>query len=255
MNIFRPFSRALPRALAALALAFAVPATGDALAQHDATVPVYRAGNWRSYNRQFNAHISAAAAALNRGDAKLVFVGDSITENWAKAGASVWSARYAKFNPVNLGMSADRTQNILFRLDKLPLSASKPKVVVLLAGFNNISSQYDGRSSPENTADGIKEVVLRLKKAWPAAKILVLHVFPAGKPDSPDRKKINQINALLPARLRAERNVTLLDISPKFLASGGALRSELYADGVHLSARGYQTWAAAMAPALEKLFR
>ncbi|MDR2674760.1 MAG: GDSL-type esterase/lipase family protein [Opitutaceae bacterium] len=240
------------RALLAPALVLAA-ATGATFAddQTSATKPVYRAGEWRGYERQFNQHIAAASAALNKGDAKLLFIGDSITEGWNTDGRAVWNRHYAPRKAVNLGLSGDRTQNVLHRLDKLPLAKVKPKAAVLLIGYNNITAVYNGKSTPRETADGVKAVVARLKKAYPSIKILVLHVLPAANPR--DVKNIKEVNALLPSLLRGERNVTLLDLTASFADGTGKILPNLSRDGVHLNAQGYQTWAAKMEPALKKL--
>jgi beta-glucosidase len=221
--------------------------------QRSTTRPVYRAGEWRKYGQQFNAHINAATAGLKKGDAQLVFVGDSITEGWASDGRATWNKFYGTRNALNLGLSADRTQNVLFRLEKLKgaLGQTKPKAVVVLIGYNNITAVYNGKSSPAATAAGVKAVVQRLKASWPSAKYLVLHVLPAKDPR--DVKRIKELNALLPQTLRGERNVTLLDFTPAFATGSGAIKPNLTKDGVHLTAAGYEVWAEKMEPALAKI--
>ncbi|MDR1497957.1 MAG: GDSL-type esterase/lipase family protein [Puniceicoccales bacterium] len=240
------------RALFAPALALAVASTSVfADDQTSATKPVYRGGEWRGYTQQFNRHIATATAALNKGTAKLLFFGDSITEGWNSGGRAVWNTHYASRNAINLGLSGDRTQNVLYRMDKLPLDKVKPKAVVLLIGYNNITATYNGKSTPRETAEGIKAVVTRIKKIYPSTKILVLHVLPAA--NLTEVKRIKEINALLPSLLRSERNVTLLDLTSSFADKKGKILPALSGDGIHLNKKGYEVWATKMEPVLKKL--
>ncbi|MDR3227885.1 MAG: GDSL-type esterase/lipase family protein [Puniceicoccales bacterium] len=250
MKSNRTFTSILALALASFAL---VPAA-QADDQTSSTTPVYRAGNWRGYGRQFQQKMAQNTAELNKGTAKLIFIGDSITDAFNNRGSAVWKKYYAPRDAINLGLSGDRTQNALFRLKDLPLNKVKPKVVVVMMGVNNITSRYDGKSTPQAAANGIKAVVETMQKAWPSAKFLVLHTFPAGfAPNDSDRKKIVAINAVLPSLVKKLKNVTVLDINKVFLDASGKIPRNLYADDLHPSSEGYQLWAKAMEPTLAKL--
>jgi beta-glucosidase len=242
--------------LLVLLFAFSVNAEDNTpTSEHSATVPVYRAGKWRGYDRQFENNVKAITNQLEKGDAKLLFVGDSITERWSDTGKSAWDKYYGKRKAVNLGLSGDRTQNVLFRLAKLPLDKVKPNLIVLMVGVNNIITQYDGKSTPEDTANGIKAIAAMLQKHYPDTKILVVNTLPTGEnADNADRKKIEEINSYLPALFKDVKNVTLLDTNDVFLDENKKIRKNLMGDFVHPTSEGYELWAKAMESTIAKLF-
>src|SRR5688572_16890140 len=91
--------------LAALLVAVSVPDL--LLAQdkpNDAIVPAPKEGTWMKRHDSFNERVK-------QGNANLLFIGDSITQGWERAGKAVWDGYYAKRNAVNLGISGDRTQH------------------------------------------------------------------------------------------------------------------------------------------------
>jgi hypothetical protein len=67
------------------------------------------------------------------------------------------------------------------------------------------------------------------------------------------RKQINELNSYLPELLRDMENVTLLDIGPKLLDENGFLPKEIMPDTTHPSKKGYEIWAKAIEPELQKM--
>ena len=184
-------------------------------------------------------------ARAKEGNCDLLFLGDSITEGWGNN--AVWKKAYAPRKAVNLGIGGDTTQNGLWRLLNGEVDGLSPKAVVLMIGTNNFGLHGD---APGDVAKGVAAVVEALKKKLPASKILLLGVFPRDeKPGTGARKKIQELNAEL-ARIEGVR---FLDIGPKFLAADGTLPKDVAPDFLHLSEKGYQIWADAMAPTLEAL--
>ncbi|MDR2757592.1 MAG: GDSL-type esterase/lipase family protein [Planctomycetaceae bacterium] len=115
-------------------------------------------------------------------------IGDSITHGWDNKGKTVWDSYYGHRKPINLGFSGDRTEHVLWRLEHLPLDKISPKAAVLMIGTNNIGHNS---SSPKDAADGIKAIVEKLEKQYPALKIIVLNVFPRdNKSEDNNRKKL-----------------------------------------------------------------
>jgi len=97
-------------------------------------------------------------------------------------------------------------------------------------------------------------VARKLQELYPETKILVLAVFPRrGKPTNPFRLQINELNSYLPELLKDMKNVTLLDIGPKFLDEKGYLLKDVMPDGTHPSEAGYEIWAKAIEPELKKM--
>jgi lysophospholipase L1-like esterase len=67
----------------------------------------------------------------------LLFLGDSITDGWAKGGKAIWDTRYAPLKAANFGIGGDKTEHVLWRLKNGNLTGIQPKVVVLMIGTNN----------------------------------------------------------------------------------------------------------------------
>lgn len=207
-----------------------------------ATVPTLR-NDWLVRHEGFNA-------IAKKGGVDLLFVGDSITDFWAKAGNAIWAARYAPLKAANFGISGDKTEHVLWRLQNGNLDGIKPKVVVLMIGTNNA-----GRDSAPQIAEGVTAIVLEIRKQSPATKILLLAVFPRSeKPDHPLRAKLAAVNATI-AQLDDAKSVHFLDIGQKFLQADGVMSKEVMPDFLHPGAAGYQIWADAMQPKLDELLK
>src|SRR5262249_35915174 len=70
------------------------------------------------------------------------FEGDSIARRWGATDypqlLANWRANFFGWNAADFGWGADRVQNVLWRLENGELDNVNPKVIVLLAGTNNI---------------------------------------------------------------------------------------------------------------------
>ncbi len=180
---------------------------------------------------------------------QLVFLGDSITEGWAKDGKDEFARRYARYNPINLGFGGDRTENILYRLQHGEVDGIDPKVVVLMAGTNNTGSRQE---DPATTAAGLRRVIDELQGRVPRAKILLLGVFPRDAADSRSRRINTAINERI-AKFADNRRVFFADIGSAFLDEAGTLSKDIMPDLLHPNARGYKIWGKAMDPILQPL--
>jgi beta-glucosidase len=178
-------------------------------------------------------------------NARLLFIGDSLTQEWEHAGRDVWAQNYAPRGAVNLGVWGDGTQNVLWRLQNAPLRRIDPDVAIVLIGTNDAKTQ-----SPEAIAQGIAAIVQELRTRLPRTRILLLAIFP--RDDRPLRETIARINQLIEP-LADGKNVFVLDIGDRFLSADGTISRAIMPDLVHLSPRGYQTWAEAMEPTLTGL--
>src|SRR5215472_16748729 len=113
---------------------------------------------------------------------------DSLTEGWD---AEVWKRTLASRGALNAGVSGDRTDHLLWRLQHGNLAGPQPKAVVLLIGTNDLAY---GRS-PELTADGIRANLERLRQRLPEARILLLGLLPREEsPSAPLRLEVAQVN-------------------------------------------------------------
>lgn len=194
-----------------------------------------------------------------KGNADVIFLGDSITHGWEGAGKKAWSDNFAPLNAVNLGIGGDQTGHILWRItDGKELSPIKPKVAVIMIGTNNT-----GAHTPEQIAGGIKAIIAELHKQRPELKILLLGVFPrAGGIKKEDtvapadklNPKIKAINLLI-AKFDNGKNVFYKDIGAKFLNKDGGLERKVMPDLLHLSQAGYDIWAAEIKDDVKKLLK
>ncbi|PAW78082.1 MAG: GDSL family lipase [Verrucomicrobia bacterium Tous-C9LFEB] len=180
----------------------------------------------------------------------MLFIGDSITQGWRGNGTPVWDKYFASKQAANFGISGDRTENLLWRLQNGNLNGIRPKAVVVLIGTNNI-----WRDKPEQVAEAIGLIVQEIKTRCPAGRVLLLGLFPRGDaPNTPTRKKIAQVNAII-SNLHDGKRVFYLDIGEKFTNPEGAISKDIMFDFTHLTAAGYQVWADAIEPKLDELMR
>jgi lysophospholipase L1-like esterase len=182
----------------------------------------------------------------------LLFLGDSITEGWGKA-RDIWNEHYAKDDVANFGISGDRTEHVLWRIESGELDRIAPKVVVLMIGTNNIGAPQ------EKILAGVTKVVAEIHENLPQSRLLLLAVFPRGA-DPADkgvasmRDKIKFVNEGL-AKLDDGDKTRYLDIGPKFLDPDGKLPKEIMPDALHPNVKGYQIWADAMQPLLDEMMK
>lgn len=199
--------------------------------QHDAIKPVPRTGDWMKRHESMNKRVA-------QGNVDLVFIGDSITQGWEGRGRNVWAKFYGKRNAVNLGISGDRTQHVIWRLDNGNLHNISPKLAVIMIGTNN-----SGSNTPEQIADGITKIVDQLKTKTPETKILLLGVFPRGATPADKRRQVNEQTNEIVSKLADDKQVCYLDIGKSFLEDDGTLTREIMPDLLHLSEKGYTIWA------------
>ena len=191
----------------------------------------------------------AEAQALGK-SAEVVFIGDSITEGWEKSGAPVWQRNYQAMHGLALGFGGDRTENVLWRLQHGEVDAIAPKVAVLMFGTNNTGNRQE---DPKTIAAGILRNIDELRRRLPDTKILLLAIFPRGeKPDDQLRQINEKVNAII-SGFADNRRVYYLDINREFLTADGTLSKDIMPDLLHPNEKGYEIWAAAMAPTLNKL--
>ncbi len=189
----------------------------------------------------------ATQAAMQQPPAPLVFLGDSITEAWETDGAATWARHYAPLGAVELGIGGDQTQHVLWRLREGHLDGLNPRVLVLMIGTNNTGG---GMQSPQDIRDGVAAILAEVHARMPDTRVLLLAIFPRGRTASdPARLNNEAANVLLAALCDGDR-VRWLDIGAAFTETDGALAADVMPDALHLSAAGYERWAAAMAPAL-----
>jgi lysophospholipase L1-like esterase len=210
-----------------------------------ACIPAARGdGNWMSRHKKF-------VAEAQRGGIDILFLGDSITDFWRNRGSKVWNTYYAPRHAANFGISGDRTQHVLWRIENGELDGIHPKVTVLMIGTNN------SKSDPAvDIARAIGMIIDDIHSKIPDTKILLLAIFPRNtRSDTPDQlETIRQVNDII-AKYYNGSTVKFLDINSKFLGPDGKVHADVMADFLHPTAKGYQIWASAMEPTLDKMLK
>jgi len=181
----------------------------------------------------------------------LIFDGDSITDAWQGRGKKIWTDRYAKFGAFDFAISGDRTQHLLWRLSQGQVDHLHPRLVAVMIGTNNLGN----RESVEDTIAGVKAVVADYRKRCPDAVILLQAIFPRGKePGDPLRAKIKEVNGQI-AKLADGGKVVYVDFGDRFLQPDGTISPEIMPDFLHPSEKGYQIWADAIQPFIDRYMK
>jgi lysophospholipase L1-like esterase len=201
---------------------------------------------------QFQAKHQANLEVARQGDAEVLFMGDSITDFWRNtegpfAGKPVLDQHFGHWKVANFGIAGDTTQGVLYRLQNGEGQGFNPRAVMLMIGTNNTA-----RNTAAEIAEGIGAVVLELQRDFPQAKILLLGVFPRGRPNDPVRGTIAEINRTI-AKLHDGDRVHYLDIGAQFLAADGSIPADVMSDLLHPGPKGYEIWAQAVKEPLTKL--
>jgi len=195
---------------------------------------------WKDRHASFNERIK-------QGNVDMLFIGDSITHGWEGEGKPTWDKFYAKRNAVNLGISGDRTEQVLWRLDNGNIEGVHPKLAVIMIGTNN----YKDNTVPE-IAEGITAIVNKLRTRLPEMKILLLGIFPRDEKPGATRTKLADINAII-SKLDDGKMINYMDIGPKFLEADGTLPKSIMPDALHPNAKGYEIWADAIEGKVKEL--
>lgn len=213
-------------------------------------VPAPKYGSDGKVSATFLAMHERFLSIAKEGKVGLLFLGDSITAGWGST-EDIWYRYFGRYKPANFGVSGDRTQHVLWRIQQGELGGIQPRVIVLMIGTNNT-----GADSATGIAKGITAIVGTLREKQPKAKILLLGILPRGKKASsnPYRDKINQANDII-SRLHDGKRIHYLDIGNHFLLTDGSISAEIMPDYLHPSVAGYKIWADAIAPKLTELMR
>jgi lysophospholipase L1-like esterase len=197
----------------------------------------------------WNAGCERRVAAMKGKPCDIIFIGDSITDNftgrptptWGSVGGAVWDKYYANRRALNFGVGADTTQNVLWRFDHMDIKEFKPKVAVILIGTNNT------KNSPEEIAAGVKAVVEKTEQTFPTAKIILVSILPNARAT----EKMAEANKIIQT-FGDDKSVFYFDLASKMTPVGNSWKG-LGPDRLHLLPEGYELWASEMEPLLSKL--
>jgi beta-glucosidase len=182
---------------------------------------------------------------------QLIFLGDSITAYWQRAGLPVWTKYYSQYDSGDFGIPGETTDQTLGHIEGGILDGLHPKAVVILIGTNNIGKHHD---QPEWVAAGIQKIVTTVQEKLPQSQIILLGIFPCGSKTDARRAKVAAVNDII-SKVDFGPQVHYLDLGPKFLDPTGDLPKAIFPDLLHPSEQGYQIWAENMQPILDPLMK
>jgi len=164
---------------------------------------------------------------------RVIFIGDSITENWQLGDPSL-------FSPTSLdrGIGGQTTPQILLRFHQ-DVVALGPRVVHIMAGVNDIMGNT-GPTTNETIVNNIRAMV-EIAKAN-GIRVVLAAMTPArtfvAKPELDLSVRIATVNRQL-RQLTATQKVTFVDYAPVLAGSDGSLKAPLGNDGLHPNRDGY----------------
>src|SRR6266481_6570373 len=206
--------------------------------------------DWPHLNRYRDAN--AALRPLAKEEARVVFMGDSITDMWVQP-------RFGEFFPgkpyIGRGISGQTTPQMLLRF-RTDVIALQPKVVVILAGTNDLAGNTGPIALQETEGNLASMAELARANGIRAVLSSVLPVSNYGQDRDGNPldvrikrppEKILELNAWI-KKYAAEKGYVYLDYFPATVDDQGLLKKELSEDGLHPNSAGY----AVMAPVAEK---
>lgn len=200
--------------------------------------------DWAGLRRyqQANAELRAPTPSENR----VVFYGNSITEGWTQYFSDMFPGKPY----IGRGISGQTTPQLLVRF-RQDVIALKPKVVVILAGTNDIAGNT-GPSTLEMIQDNLASMV-GLASAN-GIKVVLSSVLPVyeykWRPGLEPAPKIVALNRWI-AEYARRRGAAYVDYHSAMVDGRGGLKLELGSDGVHPNEAGYRV----MAPLVEHAIR
>ncbi len=188
-------------------------------------------------------------------DPELILIGNSIFHSLDNENRQeVWEKYLDQYRTVNMGISGDRTENVIWRLQNGSLENIHPKVAVILIGTNNTDgNHYLNISTPEELAGGIWKICEIVESKLPDTKILIMGILPYGyKPNH--RDNINKAtNSLISKFPEKNPNIHYTDIGHIYLDAEGKVRKELMPDYLHPNPEGHLLMFEALEDEIESL--
>jgi lysophospholipase L1-like esterase len=194
-----------------------------------------------------------------KGGIDIYFEGDSITRRWGTSDAQYkenlanGNSNFCGWNAADFGWGADRIENILWRLENGELDGVNPKIIVLLAGINNVGAWPGDDAKVEDITRGIKAVLDICQKKAPDATIILTAIFPRND-NMAVIPTINKINDNL-ARFADGKKIRFLNVNDKLADKDGKLFDGMMnaRDKLHPTVKGCQVWADGLKPIFTEL--
>jgi len=197
------------------------------------------------------------AKLFEKNQYRVVFLGNSITNNMEKRDYQpVWKKYYGDRMAINLGVSAHRTENLLWEVENYELEKQHPDICILGIGTNNIDEKhYRYRCTAEELAGGIKALLDEIRRKCPESKVLLLRCFPGsydGQLPTSHRMILEKASDIV-STFADQKNVFYVDVNHVFINADGSLIKEMFVDWLHPTPAGAERWFASMEPLVCKI--
>jgi len=192
-----------------------------------------------------------------QGGIDIYFVGDSITRRWGasdpqyRENLANWNTNFFGWNAADFGWGADRIENILWRLENGELDGVNPKIIVVLAGINNVGTFPGDDAKVENITRGLQAIVNVCRQKAPDATLILTGLFPRND-NLAVIPTINKINENL-ARLADGKKIRYLNVNDRLADKDGRFFEGMSKDRLHPTVKGYQVWADGLKPIFTEL--
>ena len=171
----------------------------------------------------------------------LILVGDSIFHSLDNEDRQeVWTKYLDQYQTVNMGISGDRTENVIWRLQNGLLENINPRLAVILIGTNNTDgNHFLSISTPDELSGGIWKICEILNQELPETEILLMGILPYGY--NPNyRNNINKAtNEIISKFPEKNSNIHYIDIGHVYLDEQNKVKNELMPDYLHPNAEGH----------------
>jgi lysophospholipase L1-like esterase len=236
---------------ALLAIALLLPVAGSA--QQDPDGPADRA------RARIDANSQTAHAELlektRHGRIDIYFIGDSIARRWGALDypefLANWKQNFYGWNAADFGWGGDKTQHMLWRLENGELDSVNPKIIVILAGTNNVGREPGSDEKIADIVRGIKAILDVCRAKAPDATVILTGIFPRND-NLAVLPEIDRINKAI-AEFADGRRVRYLNINDKLADRDGILFEGMSRDKLHPTVKGYQVWADGLKPIFTEL--
>ena len=191
---------------------------------------------------------------VTNGGARVVFIGDSITHFWESKGKAQLEKYFSEgdMKMLDLGVSADRTEHVLWRLNEgKELDGYEAKCILLMIGTNNTGHFSINEEPPGDTILGIREILRTIRAKQPKATVVLTAIFPRGATaDDPQRIRNEIVNREM-QKFCDGKTVFWCDFNDQFLTADGRLSPDVFPDRLHPNALGYEIWYSAVKPYID----
>ena len=171
----------------------------------------------------------------NKEAVRVIFLGDSLTRRW-EDNIDLWNKYFSTYNAANFGVGGDCLENIKWRILNGELDGIDPKVIIILAGTNNLD-----KDSEETIVNGIREIAEIIRHKLKNTKLVILGLLPRNVNEAGINyaQKIGRINRQLDS-LYANTEITYRDIGTDLINEQGVVSDTIMPDGLHLNSNGYK---------------